>query len=334
MSSKTKVAPKKADLKIGDSIDIIKNSRGFPLIFPLSMLVLIILVFSIATQGKFLSLNVITGIFNQSLIIGVMATAVSFIFTTGNVDFSVGAAMALASAIGAAVYQTTQSMTICVIVTIIAGFGLMLLNCTMSVLFNVKSAMVAIIAMSLYTAITQEIIGAAPLKIDFKVAKVLEGNFRYISFVAYFAACYILYHKTAIGRKLRLIGGNEECAKQTGINDKKIQYVAFAIAGIGVGLGGTFQLLRSGSAAVTVGGSTGMDVMLATVLGGMSIFGGSRSNTYAGLIGALTVTALNKGLLMMGVSTTLIQGVRGLIFLLLVFLVSERPKTLPVKQQF
>ena len=78
----------------------------------------------------------------------------------------------------------------------------------------------------------------------------------------------------------------------------------------------------------------GTDVMLATVLGGMSIFGGTKSNCFAGLIGAITVTILNKGLLMIGVSSTMIQGIRGIVFLLLVYLNSERQKTLPSRQQF
>lgn len=78
----------------------------------------------------------------------------------------------------------------------------------------------------------------------------------------------------------------------------------------------------------------GMDVMLATVLGGMSIFGGSRSNAYAGLLGALTVAALNKGLLMVGVSSAFIQGIRGVIFLLLVWMNSERQNLLPSRVQF
>ena len=138
----------------------------------------------------------------------------------------------------------------------------------------------------------------------------------------------------AIGRKLRFIGGNEKCAEQTGINKTKTLYQSFLFAGIGVGLAGVFQTLRTANVASTVGAGMGMDVMLATVLGGMSIFGGTKSNCFAGMIGAVTVTILDKGLLMMGVSSTMIQGVRGIIFLLLVFLNSERPKTLPSRQQF
>lgn len=335
MSGATAASKQGPVLKLADRIDLIKNARGFSIIFPLAMLTLIVAIFTALTKGGFLTANVLTGIFNQSIIIGTMATAVSFIYSTGNIDFSVGAVMSLASAIGVWVYQSTQSMVHVILLTLGCGIALMMLNCSLSVLFNIQSVMVAIVAMSLYSAVTQVIVGSSgTLKVDYSSAHMLEGNFRYISFIIYFLACLLLYHKTSIGRKLRLIGGNAKCAEQTGINEKKSLYIAFALAGIGVGLAGVFQVLRTGSVGATSASSMGMDVMLATVLGGMSIFGGSRSNSYSGLLGALTVSALNKGLLMIGVSSTMIQGVRGIIFLLLVFLNSERPSTLPSRQQF
>ncbi len=321
-------------LTIGDRINIIKNHRFFPLIFPLTMMVVLFLLFVALTGGRFLKASVITGIFNQSLIIGTLATGVAFIYTTGNIDFSVGSVMGLACVIGAMVYQSTGSMTALILVTVICGIGLMMVNCTMGVVFHIMPAMVAIVAQSIYSALCQTLVGAAPLKVDFKVCQALEGNLRYILFVGYFLVCLILYHRTEIGRKLRFIGGNETCAVQTGINKTKTLYLSFLFAGIGVGIAGVFQTLRTANVAQNVGSGMGMDVMLATVLGGMSIFGGTKSNCYAGLIGAITVTILDKGLLMMGVSSTMIQGVRGIIFLLLVFLNSERPKTLPSRQQF
>lgn len=118
------------------------------------------------------------------------------------------------------------------------------------------------------------------------------------------------------------------------ISSMKSKYLAFIVTGIGVGLGGVYTIIRSGSVANTAGNGMGMDVMLAVVLGGMSLFGGARSNACSGFIGAMTVTALNKGLLMVGVESSIIQGVRGLLFLLLVFMNSERQLTLPTKQQF
>ncbi len=321
-------------LTLIDRINIIKNHRFFPIIFPLTMLVVLFLLFVVLTGGKFLKASVITGIFNQSLIIGTLATGVAFIYTTGNIDFSVGAVMGLACVIGAMAYQATNSMLVLILVTALCGIGIMMINCTLGVVFKIMPAMVAIVAQSIYSALCIVLVGAAPLKVDFKSCQALEGNFRYIAFVLYFLTCLILYHRTAIGRKLRFIGGNETCAVQTGINKTKTLYLSFLFAGIGVGLAGVFQTLRTANVASNVGAGMGMDVMLATVLGGMSIFGGTKSNCFAGLIGAITVTILDKGLLMLGVSSTMIQGVRGVIFLLLVFLNSERPKTLPSRQQF
>lgn len=335
MATPTATAPERqVRLTLWDRIDIIKNTRFFPLAFPLSMLVVVFLLFTALTGGGFLRKTVLMGIFNQSLIVGTMATAVCFIYTTGNIDFSVGAVMGLACTIGALAYQATGSMTVMLIVTTLAGLVLMMFNCTLSVVAGVKPAMVAIVAQSVYGAITTTLVGANPIGVDNSICKMLEGNYRYIAFLVYFVVCLIIYHKTEIGRKLRFIGGNENCAVQTGINSMKCQYLSFLIAGIGVGLAGTFQTMRTANVAFNTGAGMGMDVMLATVLGGMSIFGGTKSNAYAGVIGAITVTMLNKGLLMIGVSSTMIQGVRGIVFLLLVFLNSERQKTLPSRQQF
>lgn len=321
-------------LTLWDRIDIIKNKRFFPLAFPLIMLVVVFAIFAVLTGGGFLRSTVLMGIFNQSLITGTMATAVCFIYTTGNIDFSVGSVMGLACTLGAMSYEATGSMAVALVVTVLGGTGLMMFNCTMSVSLGVKPVMVAIVAQSIYGAITTVLVGANPIGVDYTISKSLEDNYRYIAFIGYFALVLLIFHGTAVGRKLRFIGGNETCAVQTGINVFKAQYIAFLLAGIGVGLAGTFQLIRTANVAYNTGSGMGMDVMLATVLGGMSIFGGTKSNAYAGLIGAITVTMLDKGLLMMEVPSTLIQGVRGALFLLLVFLNSERQKTLPSRQQF
>ncbi len=311
-----------------------KNKRIFSLLFPVVIFLLIVAAFSLMTNGRFLGNTVITGIFNQSLIVGTIAIGVSHIYSIGELDFSVGAAMGLAATLGALVYQATGSIILMIVVDIGCAILLLLFNCALSVTFKLMSAMVAVVAMSLYSAVTQGLIGSTPIKIDYAICKTLEGGYRYVIFAAYFILCLALYHGTAIGRTLRFIGGNAVCAKQTGINVAKNRYVAFLMAGIGVGIAATFSTIRSASLDFTVGQGLGMDVMLATVLGGMSIFGGSRSNAYAGLIGAMTVTALNKGLLMMSVPTTMVQGIRGLIFLILVFVNTERILTLPSRQQF
>ncbi len=321
-------------INLGERIMQIKNQKWFPLLFSLGALAIIVLLFGILTGGRFFTRNVMLGIFQQSIIVGIMAVGVSLIYSTGDVDISVGNAMGLAATVGALSYQIWPDARVMIIVTIVCAILLMLFNCTLSVIFNVKPAMVAIAAMTLYSAITIEVVGADTIKVDYQMCRGLEGSFRYISFAIYFIVMVFMFHATAVGRRLRFIGGNEECSRQAGINAKKTRLLSYFYTGIGVGLAGVYTITRSGSVANSIGSGMGMDVMLATVLGGMSIFGGARSNVYSGLIGAMTVTALNKGLLMVGIPTAVIQGVRAVVFLLLVFLNSERPNTLPVKEQF
>lgn len=317
-------------LKLGDRIKMVKDHPAFTLGFSLIILVLILVFFEVATGGAFLKKKILMGVFNQALIIGTTATGMSFVYTANNMDISVGSAMAFAAVLGAIVYNATQSVFLMAAVCIGSGIIFMVFNGTFHVLFGIRTIIVSIVMMQLYNAVVSEILGPDTISVDYALCKQLANNgFIYIAFLVFFVICIAVFHFTPVGRKLKLIGGNERCARQTGINRSMLTYISFGMAGLGVGLSAVFSIVRTSTVGANLGGGLGMDVMLATVLGGMSIFGGSRSNAYAGLLGALTVSALNKGMLMYGVSPMVIQGVRGIIFLALVFMNSERPATLP-----
>ena len=151
-------------------------------------------------------------------------------------------------------------------------------------------------------------------------------------FVIFFVFAIFMFHFTAIGRSLKMIGTNNENAFQTGIEKSKYILIAFIIAGIGSGIGALLVIVRGGSVGAQTLSTLNNDVMLAIVLGGMSIFGGSKSFAYTGIVGALTVCVLNQGLLMIGVDSTIIQAVRGIIFLILIMTAQQRPKGLPAPE--
>ena len=90
-------------------------------------------------------------------------------------------------------------------------------------------------------------------------------------------------------------------------------------------------MLRTRTVGNTTGGSLGNDVMVALVLGGMPLSGGPRSKISAGLVGAITITVLNSGLTMMGLSTGQVQIIRGIVFIIVVLVssLSYRGKLLP-----
>lgn len=311
----------------------ILSNRYLNMALPLILLVLCIVIFSVLTGGRFLGKNNISAIYEQSLIIAVSSIGIAFIYTTGNIDMSVGPIIMLSGVLGGKVFLMTDSVAAMFLVTFVSGTIMLYLNNILSAVLGLKTVMVAILMMNIYDAIGAELLGAETISIYSAVREISKSNIRLILAVAFFIVCIVAFHFTKIGRSLRFTGGNERCAATVGINNKKIIAIGYIFAAVAVGMVCVFSLIRTGNISA-VSNSMGSDLMLATVLGGMSIFGGHKSNCYAGVIGTVTVVVLSNGLLMLGVSNTLIQGVRGILFLAIVYLTSERQSTLPSRNQF
>ena len=218
-------------------------------------------------------------------------------------------------------------------VAIVMGVAIMGLCALLSTLLRVSVIHVTIVMMVLLTALQEEVLDGGTVSIPYALTSKMQAlNVPYIIFAVFVLGCIIAFHFTGVGRSLKSVGSNEKCAGLTGIFWSKYVLIAFLVAGLGAGLGALLMIIRSGSVGVTTGATMNMDVMLAIVLGGMPISGGSKSRAYAAVIGAVTVTALNNGLLMVGVPSTFIQGVRGIVFLLLVLAGSKRSQLLPARE--
>ncbi len=335
----TKTAePSKGELKLSwsDRLDLIKNNRIVAAITPFALLAVIYIIFVPLVSvngGDFLKASVVQGIVNQGIIYATLATSVSLIYSMGDLDISIGAVMALGAVLGANTYNATGNIVLMLVVTIGVCILLMLFNCTLGALLHMKSMTIAIVMMQIYSQLAIKLIGSTgKINVDYDMCKGLEKVFRYPAFIGFFVVVFILYRFTSLGRSLRFMGGNLNCAEQTGFKTIRIRYTANLLAGIGVGIASVLTIVRTGSVSTDTGSSMGMYCMLMTTLGGMSIFGGAKSNTYAGFVGALTYAALNKGLLMVGCDTTTVQAIRGVIFIALVYLNSERSHTLPSRQ--
>ena len=107
----------------------------------------------------------------------------------------------------------------------------------------------------IYGAISTLLIGGSgKIDLDMSVAAMLEdGGFRYVAFFGYFIFCVVIYHFTRIGRELRFLGGNENCAAQTGISNSRATYISFLMTGVGVGLAAVFSVIDVSAVSVETG---------------------------------------------------------------------------------
>ena len=317
------------------------ENRWTTRLMPFVILLLIAIVFSLATGGRFLGSRNLTIILNQALVVATVATGGTFIFATGNVNLAMGATTVLCETVSAMAFlaildaggSVELGLVVMFVISVALAVFIMGFSAILSTKLNVRVLYVTIVMMTLLAAIQQALLGGSTLTIPSKITRMLaNNNVHYIIFGVFFAFAVVIFHFTKIGRTLRFIGTNEICAHQTGQFKKDYLLLAFVIGGLGMGLGAMVAIIRSGSVSITTLSSLNMDTMLAIVLGGMSVFGGSKSFVYAGVIGAVTVSALQNGMVMVGVDSNLIQGVRGLLFLLLVAAAQKRPHGLPAPE--
>lgn len=308
----------------------IKESRWTSRLLSPVILVVLIVAFSLATGGRFSNARNLQMIFEQALVVGTVATGAVFIFATGNVNISMGATTALVATLAAQAYMATGSVPIMFVAALVCGVLIMGLTALLSTWLNVRVLYVTVVMMTLLASIQMSVLGSSTIQLPYAMTSALDGaGLPLLLFVLFFIFCTVLFHFTALGRKLRYIGINDLCAELTGFKKSRYLFIAFLVAGIGVGLGALSTIVRNGSITTDTCSTLNMDCMLAIVLGGMSCFGGSRSNTYSAIVGAVIVTVLNNGLLMIGVSSTFIQAVRGVVFIILVCASQKRPQGLP-----
>lgn len=309
------------------------ESRLFSQLMPVGLLILLLLVFSALTSGRITTPTSLKIIVEQALVVATVATGGAFIFASGNVNLAMGATTVLVATLAGMAYNATGSLLVMILLAVVLGVGVMAASAVLSTVFGVRVMYVTIVMMIMLSALQQSILGGSTVSMPYDLIQSLtKSGFMYIAFVLYFAVCAVLFHFTDIGRSLRFIGTNNTCAEQTGISKSRYLMLAFVIAGVGCGIGALLAIVRGGSIGTSTLTSLNMDCMLALVLGGMSIFGGSKSYIYSGVVGALTVVVLNQGLLMVGVDSTFIQAVRGIAFLALVTASQIRPQGLPAPE--
>ena len=108
--------------------------------------------------------------------------------------------------------------------------------------------------------------------------------------------------RTAIGRYLYAVGGNRKATELSGVNTKRVFFIAYSNMGFLAGLAGILTLARMVQGNPTFGQGYEMDAIAACFIGGASAYGGI--GTVPGtVIGAVLLGVINQGMSIMGVST-------------------------------
>ena len=109
----------------------------------------------------------------------------------------------------------------------------------------------------------------------------------------------VLMTRTRFGRYVFAIGGNPEAAALSGINTRVMTVKIFALMGGLAGIAAVIGAARQNSATNAMGNLDELYVIAAAVVGGTSLAGGVGT-VYGAIIGALILTSLQTGMVLIG----------------------------------
>jgi len=120
--------------------------------------------------------------------------------------------------------------------------------------------------------------------------------------------------KTTIGRHFYVVGGNREAARLSGIDTRRVMFLAYLNMAIITVITSFAVLSKVQAANSTLGTNYEMDAISACVVGGVSAYGGA--GTVPGmLVGALLIGVINLGMSLMGVDANFQKVVKGIVLL-------------------
>ncbi len=120
--------------------------------------------------------------------------------------------------------------------------------------------------------------------------------------------------KTDIGRYFYTIGGNAEATRLSGIDTKRIMFIAYLNMAVLTVVSAWLTMARFQAANSTAGTNYEMDAISACVVGGVSAYGGSGT-VFGMIVGATLIGVINLGMSLMGIDANWQKVVKGVVLL-------------------
>ncbi len=250
-------------------------------------------------NNYFFTYPVIVSVLKSAALVAVLAMAESIVLATGGIDLSIVSVSLLSSS---TIYFLVETQTMGLVPAVLVGIVLGSLMGLINGIFISKLDITPIIttmgtgllARGISGAITNNIIifDTRPEFDFFKSVSVFVIPTSLIFALFIMLGCYLLFRYTVAGRQVFAIGGSERSAQLSGLNIHRIKIYAYTGAGFMAGLGSLMVLADSAIAARFYDGGADVEILLAAVIGGVSLCSGAkmffRVCIGAGIIAVLT----------------------------------------------
>ena len=251
--------------------------------------VVVFIVFSLCTSSFLTSSNIVN-MLRQSSTNLIIAIGMTYVLILGGIDLSVGSIACLSAIVGASLMTGSTgagtdlfaplpllpSMLVAVVLAALCG----LLNGLVITRLSLPPFIVTMAMQSIARGVALVYSGGYPVSaLPETATQIARGDvigipYTVLIMAVILAMMWFILRCSKFGRYVFAIGGNEECARLSGVKVKTVKVIVYAVSGIMSGLAGLLVAFKMASAQPTLGNSYELDAITAVALGGTSLAGG------------------------------------------------------------
>jgi len=272
--------------------------------------ILLFLFFGLANP-KFFGVNTLTGILRTIPPIGLIAVGETLVFISGEIDLSVGANYGFQmTLIGTMVIERNVDPWAAAVVVIALGAAVGLVNGLFVTRVGLPSFIVTLGMLAMLRGVANSITGGLNYSITdnsnpffaFMGGNVLGTRIPniFVFMLLFMAVSGWVLAKTRFGSHVYATGGDEDAARNNGINTKQVKLICFVVSGTMCGVCGAIMFGKLGDTPVSAGSGFELLVIAAIIIGGVGLYGG-RGSMFGSFVGTLILGMLAPGLTLLGI---------------------------------
>ena len=286
----------------------------------------LVLAFFAVTIGDkgFLSVPNLFNITRSTAMIAVIAVAMTFVISAGELDLSVGSTAALAALTAGLVMQAGAGPILGVAAALAVGLIVGAINGFFVTFMAIPSFLVTLGMMQFIQGLAMRVTYTNPVPVSNESFNTLFGSGRLWGVPSLFlwslvvvAIGHVVLRYTPFGRQVLATGGNRTAAQYSGIRTGRVKLLCFLLSGSAAALAGLLYTGMMSTARYNYGEGAELAAIAAVILGGTSLFGG-KGTVIGTFVGALLIGTINNGLIIMGLDVSEQNMVAGAIIILAV----------------
>jgi ribose transport system permease protein len=297
---------------------------------PVALFIVVLAVFG-SLSDRFLDVQNFTNILIQASHIAILGIGMTFVLLTAGIDLSVGAVMYLSVAL-LGIYLADASPLLAVPFMMAVGALFGLVNAFFVVRLRVAAFIVTLATLFIGRGLALWVTETRMVFYKDQILSLARAEFLGVPwaiwvFAIVFAVAWVVLNHTPFGRQVYAVGENPDAAAKAGINVPLVLTTVYAVSGACAGIAGFVSITQVGAAASSFAMEKEFAAVAASVLGGVSLFGG-RGGVAGTVFGAVLIQTVQNGLVIVNADPYIYPLVTSSIIFVAVFVDSQRSRIL------